>query len=70
MTRSEFKKEVLDAMVDKPEEWRNGQFVFNYIDNKYGIARTVQFSSGIDCFYLDDRIDEFIDKCYETYSFK
>jgi hypothetical protein len=30
------------------------------------VARYVQFIEGIDCFYRDDKIDQFIDKCYVT----
>ena len=62
----DFKEDVLTAMKNKPEDWRDGQFVFNYINEKYGVARYVQFIDGIDCFYLDDKIDQFIDKCYVT----
>ena len=38
-----FRNEVLSAMNSKPKKWRDGQFVFNYIDEKYGVARSVQF---------------------------
>ena len=48
----------------KPKNWREGQFVFNTIDSLYGIARTVQFNDGIDCFYDDSKIDRFINACY------
>lgn len=60
MTTEKLKKEVLDAMENKPNWSRKGQFVFNYIDEKYGVARTVQFVDKIDCFYLDEKIDDFI----------
>jgi hypothetical protein len=64
MTSTELKVEVLKAMENKPKEWRNGQFVFNYIDEHYAaVARQVQFRDGIDCFYRDDMIDQFIDAC-------
>lgn len=63
---NDFKEDVLTAMKNKPEDWRDGQFVFNYINEKYGVARYVQFIDGIDCFYCDDKIDQFIDKCYVT----
>lgn len=62
----DFKEDVLTAMKNKPEDLRDGQFVFNYINEKYGVARYVQFIEGIDCFYRDDKIDQFIDKCYIT----
>ena len=64
MTSTELKVEVLKAMENKPKEWRNGQFVFNYINEHYApVARQVQFKDGIDCFYRDDMIDQFIDAC-------
>ena len=64
MTSTELKVEVLKAMENKPKEWRNGQFVFNYINENYApVARQVQFQDGIDCFHRDDMIDKFIDAC-------
>lgn len=63
---NDFRADVLTALKDKPKSWRDGQFVFNYINEKYGVARYVQFINGIDCFYRDDKIDQFIDKCYDT----
>lgn len=49
----------------KPKSWREGQFVFNYIDANYGVARAVQFEDRVDCFFRDDKIDDFIEKCAE-----
>jgi len=63
---SEFRAEILTAMENRESHLRKGQFVFNYIDANYGVARYVQFIDGIDCFYNDDKIDQFIDKCYVT----
>lgn len=65
MTFEGFRNEVLTAMDSKPKNWRDGQFVFNYIDEKYGVARSVQFIDGVDCFYNDSKIDEFITRSYE-----
>ena len=59
----ELKKEISE--IEFPKNWRKGQSVFNYIDNVYGIARTIQFKWGIDCFYNDDNIDEFLNKAVE-----
>jgi hypothetical protein len=53
-------------MENKPKDWRDGQFVFNYIDKKYGVARFIQLMEGVDCFYNDDKIEEFIKISYET----
>lgn len=66
ITFEEFKEDVLTAMVNKPKDWRDGQFVFNYINEKYRVARYVQFINGVDCFHNDEKIDEFIVRCYET----
>ena len=63
MTGTELKLEVMKAMLHKPKEWRDGQFVFNYIDKVYNVARYVQFKDGVDCFHRDDKINEFIEKC-------
>ena len=53
------------AAVNKcPTNWRQGQKVFNVIDEVYGIARDVQFKDGVDCFYDDKKIDEFIEKAW------
>ena len=63
ITIEDLKKEISTAKF--PKNWRKGQSVFNYIDNVYGIARTIQFKWGIDCFYNDNNIDEFLNKAVE-----
>lgn len=63
MLVSKLKEEVMGALKNKPKGWRDGQFVFNYIDKYYGVARTVQFKDNIDCFYDDKYIDSFIEHC-------
>lgn len=60
----EFRASILTAMLNKPKEWRDGQFVFNYIDDIYCVARHVQYYDGVDCFYDDTKIDEFINRSY------
>jgi hypothetical protein len=61
MTFEELKQEVEGAYKTScPKNWRKGQFVFNYINSYYGVARYVQFNKGVDCFYIDENIDEFI----------
>ena len=53
---------VINQIV-KPEGWREGQFVFNVIKDYFGsVAREVQFKDGVDCFYDDKQIDNFIQK--------
>lgn len=64
MTKEELKNIVMSAMdTMKPKGWRKGQFVFNFIDANYGVARAVQFEDRVDCFFRDDKIDDFIEKC-------
>lgn len=63
MTVKELKEEIYS--FSKPERWRDGQYVFNYIDQKYGVARAVQFIDHVDCFHNDDMIDEFLIKVVE-----
>lgn len=57
-TVESLKKEIAD--VEFPKNWREGQKVFNYVDQVFGIARYIQFNKGIDCFYKDDAIDDFL----------
>lgn len=64
MTVQELKNEVYS--YEKPKNWREGQFVFNMVDELYGVARTVQFVLGVDCFYNDDKIEEFLIKSVEV----
>ena len=64
MKLEDFRTEVLSALESKPEKWRKGQFVFNYIDNKYGVARYVQMVEDVDCFYDDKQIDKFITRSF------
>lgn len=64
MTSEELKQEIAEHKSAKPKEWRDGQFVFNYINCVYGeLARAVQFNDNVDCFYNDNEIDKFIDCC-------
>ena len=64
MSFEEFKKEVLDAVKSRPVFIRKGQAVFNYVDETFGAARTAQFEYGVDCFYNDNKIEDFLDVCY------
>ena len=66
MTKEELKKEIEEAAIEnKPKNWRKGQFVFNYIDEIYNVARDVQFIDKVDCFHNDKLIDDFIEKATE-----
>lgn len=69
MSYEEFRNDIMEAMKERPSWSRKGQFVFNYIEEKYGaVARIVQFNDKIDCFYNDEMIEPFILRCYATLS--
>lgn len=59
MTVEEMKTEIY--FQEKPKNWREGQFVFNMVDELYGVARIAQFRYNVDCFHNDEKIDEFIE---------
>lgn len=65
MLLEELRNEVYEAMKQKPDYIRKGQFVFNYIDEKYGVARAIQFIDHVDCFYDDKNITAFLTKAVE-----
>ena len=48
LTFKDFRDDIMVAMIRyKPEDWRRGQFVFNYIDERYSVARCVQYVDGV-----------------------
>lgn len=63
----EFRSGVFKFVENKPKAWRDGQAVFNYINDTYGVARAVQFGKNVDCFFDDTKIDEFIREAYDIY---
>ena len=65
MTFEEFHSDIFKNIKNLPDNWRKGQKVFNYIDSKYHVARTLQYHHNIDCFYRDDLIEEFIREAYK-----
>ena len=58
-------KIIAHHIVEDSPYIRFGQAVFNYVDEKYKVARTTQFEYGIDCFYDDSKVDDFLNKCYD-----
>lgn len=66
MILKELRDEVFTAIKDRPSYIREGQAVFNYIDEVYGVAREVQFVMGVDCFYDDSRIEQFLYEACES----
>ena len=63
MTFKELHDEIYAWMPEKPKNWREGQAVFNYVDEVYGAARDAQFGYNVDCFYDDEQINAFIETC-------
>ena len=70
MVPEELKQEIYNWMPNKPKNWREGQAVFNYVDQLYGVARDAQFGYGVDCFYDDSKIDAFIKICANIFNEK
>lgn len=62
MKFEDLKSEIELVLPAKPGNWRKGQFVFNYIDEVYDVARAVQFEDKVDCYYDDTKIDQFLEK--------
>ena len=58
-------KQIAKSIIDESPYIRFGQAVFNYVDERYGVARIAQFDYGVDCFYDDTKVEPFLDKCYE-----
>ena len=65
MSYDEFKKSILREVEEtRPKYIRKGQAVFNYVDDKFDLARKIQFEYNIDCFYRDDKIEPFLKILY------
>lgn len=58
-------EEVKDRIYSEsiPDNWREGQFVFNRAEELYGkVARDVQFIDKVDCFFRNADINKFIER--------
>lgn len=53
-------KEIRDNLYRKPDDWRYGQFVFNYIETKYRLGYKVKEEKGIDCYNDDSKVEKFL----------
>lgn len=73
MDRIVSKEEFIENIKTNAEQlckeypWRMGQAVFNYVDDRFGVARKVQFVDKVDCYYNDDAIDDFIEMSWDRY---
>lgn len=61
ITFQELKSEVMERARFKHSYLRLGQFIFNYIHGFYGVALSVKNKDGINCYYSDDLIDDFLE---------
>lgn len=58
-----FKEKLFNYRNLFSKEWRDGQFVFNVIDDVFpSLGRYIQFEKHIDCFYDDSKIDSFLEE--------
>ena len=72
LTKDEFTQGILTLASEYCciyPNYRWGQSVFNTTDELFGeeVARTSQFVYGVDCYHHDDKVEEFLDKCYDLY---
>lgn len=66
MSYEKFKKSIIDEVeLTRHKYIRKGQAVFNYVDEKFGLARKIQYDYNIDCFYNDAKIDAFLKILYK-----
>lgn len=65
ITFDELKAEVMEKARFKHSYLRLGQFIFNYIHGFYGVACAVKDKDGVDCYYRDDLIDDFLKLCVQ-----
>jgi hypothetical protein len=72
MTKEEFKADILTRTGLYRKEYpfmRKGQTVFNMVHEHYNkVSTIVKDEYDIDCYYRDDKIDEFLDKCWEVWN--
>ena len=68
LTKEEFISIIDNRIQYYPKEYRKGQAVFNAIDEEFGVARDVQYTKNIDCFYDDSKVDDFINAAFDSYS--
>lgn len=65
MKFDDFQSDILFALANhRPSCMRKGQFVYNYIHEKYGVANAVQYIDEVDCYNNDSKIDSFIKRAY------
>jgi hypothetical protein len=63
ITFQALKAEVMERARFKHGYLRLGQFIFNYIHGFYGVAMSVRVLDGVDCYYDDNLIVDFLECC-------
>jgi hypothetical protein len=58
---NKLKLEVQETLNTKLDFIRNGQCIFNYIQQTYGIGYLIAEKYKVDCFYVDANIDAFLE---------
>lgn len=64
MTKNQFIADVKSAVKRKPENWRDGQMAYNYLDMHHHYAVLEAKYNGFDCFNDDSQMDAFIEEVY------
>lgn len=59
-TFEDFKYAITAYIDQRPPHIRKGQYVFDVVDYFFGVARDVQFEDKIDCFFDDNKIEDFL----------
>jgi hypothetical protein len=67
--RESFEKFINLLMERKSPLLREGQAIFNYVDEYFGkVARAVQIEDRIDCYYDNDNIKSFLEASWKRIS--
>lgn len=66
-TKEVFLRKIYEEAKKTQPTQRKGQSIFNATELLYQVGRVVQMHNGIDCFYDDNKINQFLDLAYDTY---
>lgn len=67
-TKEVFLRKIYEEAKKMQPTQRKGQSIFNATELLYQIGRVVQMHNGIDCFYDDSKINQFLDLAYDAYA--
>lgn len=66
-TKEVFLRKIYEEAKKMQPIQRKGQSIFNATELLYQVGRVVQMHDGVDCFYNDNQINQFLDLAYEAY---